>query len=56
MARRVCDACKKMTPLAEPGCVHCGGKAASEMAWKVPVIVAMFVGAVILSVVLGAIR
>ena len=51
--RRVCTSCQKMTPTAERGCVHCKAAPTSELAWKVPVIVALFVGALILSVVVA---
>jgi predicted amidophosphoribosyltransferase len=48
-ARRVCHQCKKQTPTAEPACMHCRVGKASEMSWKVPVIVAMFVAAFLIS-------
>lgn len=52
--RRVCDACKKMTPTSDRACVHCGAGPANELAWKVPLIIALFVGAAVLSVVVAA--
>jgi hypothetical protein len=54
-ARRVCTSCQKMTPVAERACVHCQIVPTSELAWKVPVIIALFVGALILSVAVLAI-
>jgi hypothetical protein len=54
-ARRVCTSCQKMTPVAERACVHCHIVPTSELAWKVPVIIALFVGALILSVAVLAI-
>ena len=32
-----------MTPKAEMACVHCGQNAKSELRWKIPVIVLLFV-------------
>jgi hypothetical protein len=45
-----------MTPTSEPACCHCGARARSELAWKIPVIVALFVAAFILSIVVASIR
>ena len=55
-ARRVCGQCTKMTPVAEAPCCHCGARAGSELAWKVPVIIAMFALAVVVSVALAMVR
>lgn len=52
-ARRVCASCQKMTPTVERACVHCKAVASSELAWKVPVIIAMFVGVFLLSIVVA---
>jgi predicted amidophosphoribosyltransferase len=52
-SRRICAACKNMTPTAEPACCHCGARAASELAWKIPVIVALFMAALILTILLN---
>ena len=46
IGRRPCPACKKMTPLNEPACSHCEQAIRSEMRWKVPVIILMFVTAI----------
>lgn len=53
--RRMCPACHKFTPSAEPSCCHCRRSFGSELAWKVPLIVAMFVAAVTVSVLLRSI-
>ena len=53
--RRVCASCQKMTPTAERACVHCQIVPTSELVWKVPVIIALFVGALIISIVVLAI-
>jgi len=50
-SRKVCAACKKMTPLDEPQCSHCGTALRSELRWKIPVIVAMFVAAISVSAI-----
>jgi predicted amidophosphoribosyltransferase len=55
-SRRVCPRCGKTTPTAEAACCHCGEGKSSDLAWKIPVIVAMFVLAFILSVVLALVR
>jgi predicted amidophosphoribosyltransferase len=52
-SRRVCAKCRRLTPKSEPACAHCGTAAASDLRWKLPVIVAMFVAAAILGFVLA---
>jgi len=39
-----------MTPLNEPTCSHCGQAIKSELRWKIPVIILMFVVAIGVSV------
>lgn len=53
-ARRPCQSCAKMIPLQEKSCSHCGANQSSEFAWKIPVIIAMFVVALIISVLVRA--
>jgi len=36
--------------------MHCGARRRSELAWKVPLIVALFAAAFVLSVVLAMVR
>jgi predicted amidophosphoribosyltransferase len=50
--RRVCAACARQTPIHEPVCMHCGAGKPNDMAWKVPVIILMFVVAFALAVAL----
>ena len=50
--RTLCARCKHMTPIAEPACCHCGERRASELRWKIPLIIALFVVAIVLSIVL----
>jgi hypothetical protein len=54
--RRICRACGKQTPLAERACCHCSAQAQSELSWKIPLIVGLFVTAFALSVVLALVR
>jgi hypothetical protein len=55
-ARRICGHCQKQTPTAEKQCMHCRGAAGSEMSWKVPLIVLMFIAAFVLAVALQAVK
>jgi len=55
-ARRVCARCQKQTPTAEKACMHCGGAAGSELAWKVPLIIVLFVVAIAIAVALQTVR
>ena len=54
-ARRICANCKKQTPTGEPKCMHCGVGAGSDMSWKIPLIIAMFVLAFILAIALQSV-
>lgn len=49
-ARRPCPKCGRMTPSREPSCWNCGAIVRSEMWWKIPLIVALFVLAFALAV------
>ncbi len=51
--RKVCSACQNMTPTAEGACCRCGKSQHSEMWWKIPLIVALFIAAIILSIILA---
>ncbi len=53
-ARRVCASCKKLTPTKEAACVHCRAVATSDLSWKIPLIIGLFVAAIILSMVLSS--
>lgn len=50
--RRVCHACGKMTPSSEATCCHCGRAFRSDLRWKIPVIIALFVVAFMLALLL----
>ncbi len=48
--RRVCSKCGRITLMTEPNCVGCKTFYRSDMVWKVPIIVLMFVIAIILTI------
>ena len=54
--RRVCPRCHRMTPADEPVCSHCGAAFRSELRWKIPLIIALFVLAFIVAVALQLAR
>jgi predicted amidophosphoribosyltransferase len=55
-ARRVCHQCKRQTPITEVPCMHCKVGPTSELGWKVPVIVLMFVIAIAISIAIHSAR
>jgi predicted amidophosphoribosyltransferase len=50
--RRACRKCRKFTPSAESECCHCGARYRSELLWKIPIIVVMFVAAIFFGIYL----
>lgn len=50
--RRPCPTCRRMATTYEPVCWNCGTKFKSEMAWKIPLIILIFVLAITLSIVI----
>ena len=44
-SRRICARCSRQTPLDEPVCCHCGIALRSDLSWKVPLIVFLFLAA-----------
>ncbi len=48
--RRPCLKCGRVTPSAEPACMSCGAIYKSDMRWKIPLIVALFLFSFVLSV------
>lgn len=48
--RRICSKCGRMTPSAEPACMSCGKRYTSDLAWKIPVIIVMFIVVLIISI------
>lgn len=54
--RRVCPGCKRLTPKAEGACMHCARPFHSEMWWKLPLIIGLFILAMIVSFLLALAR
>lgn len=54
--RRPCERCRRMVPSNERVCWNCGASFKSEMWWKVPLIVLLFLLAFAISVVLALVR
>ncbi|HWT01679.1 MAG TPA: hypothetical protein VN256_15640 [Pyrinomonadaceae bacterium] len=54
--RRPCPRCGRMAQTVEPACWNCGARFKSDMAWKIPVIILLFVLAIALGIVLGLAR
>jgi predicted nucleic acid-binding Zn ribbon protein len=54
--RRPCQKCGRVTPTAEPACMGCGEVFKSDMRWKVPLIVALFLLSFVLSVALALVK
>lgn len=52
--RRVCPKCGKMTPSAETACLSCGRIFTNDLVWKIPVIIGVFVAALIITLILIA--
>ena len=50
--RRVCPKCGGMSPIAEKICVHCKHAFVSDAAWKIPLIIGLFLVAFVLAVVI----
>lgn len=50
--RRPCPHCKRMALTTEPVCWSCGLKFKSDLNWKIPVIILMFVLAIVLSILI----
>jgi len=55
-ARRVCPACSRLSPQAEPRCCHCQRAFRSELLWKVPLILVLLVLVVLVQAVLQSIH
>lgn len=46
--RRVCSKCERLTPSVEPACLACGKRYMSDVVWKVPLIIAIIISALII--------
>ena len=54
--RRPCPRCRRVTPTAERACWNCGAAFKSDMRWKVPLIVALFLLSFVLSVAVALVK
>ena len=54
--RRPCPKCGRVTPTAERACWNCGAAFKSDMRWKVPLIVALFLLSFVLSVAVALVK
>jgi hypothetical protein len=54
--RRPCGKCRQMVPSSEPACWNCGAGFKSDMRWKIPLIVFLFLLAFVISVLLALVR
>jgi RNA polymerase subunit RPABC4/transcription elongation factor Spt4 len=52
-ARRPCKKCGRMVPTAEQSCWNCGAAFRSDLWWKIPVIVLLFLAAIIISIAIN---
>ncbi len=50
--RVACRRCSHFVPKADSACGGCGARLRGELAWKIPVIVALFAGAIAINLAL----
>jgi len=51
-SRRVCTKCGKITLSQDSKCVHCGMVKPNELAWKIPLIIILFIIAFVITVLI----
>jgi predicted amidophosphoribosyltransferase len=51
--RKICSACGKMTPKKEDYCCHCRKKFRSDLAWKIPIIILLFLLVLVISILVN---
>ena len=54
--RRPCGQCRRMVPTSERACWNCGAAFKSDMRWKIPLIVLLFLLAFVISILLAFVR
>jgi predicted amidophosphoribosyltransferase len=54
--RRPCGKCRRMVPSGESVCWNCGAGFRSDMWWKIPLIVFLFLLAFLISIVLALVN
>lgn len=50
--RRRCAGCGRFSPTTEATCLNCGAPFRSELRWKIPLIILLFVVAIVISILL----
>jgi hypothetical protein len=55
-ARRPCGKCGRLSPSSESACRNCGAGFKSDLRWKVPLIVFLFLLAFVLSIVVAMLK
>lgn len=55
-ARRPCGKCRRMVPSGERACWNCGTAFKSDMRWKIPLIVFLFLLAFVISILLALLK
>ena len=54
--RRPCTKCGRMVPSSERACWNCGAAFKSDMRWKIPLIIFLFLLAFLISVLLALVK
>ncbi len=54
--RRPCAKCRRMVPSVERACWNCGAGFKSDMRWKIPLIVFLFLLAFVISILLALLK
>ena len=54
--RRPCGQCRRMMPTSERACLHCGAAFKSDLQWKIPLIVLLFLLAFVISGLLALVK
>jgi hypothetical protein len=52
--RRVCRQCGRITPLSEPKCLACGKVPLNDLAWKIPLLIGIYIVFIVIIVVLNS--
>jgi predicted amidophosphoribosyltransferase len=54
--RRPCAKCRRMVPSSERACWNCGERFKSDMRWKIPLIIFLFLLAFVISILLALVK
>ena len=54
--RRPCGRCRQMVPSSERVCPKCGAAFRSDMSWKIPLIILLFLLAFVVSILLALVK